>query len=169
MISYRTGVTLAVTAFLCACGGDGAPATTSSQPQAASAGASTQPLSEVELEQGIGPIRDLALGPLDEALASDGHTAFVTKCSACHKIEERYVAPQLGTVLSRRRPEFVMNMILNASEMVQRHPEVQALLAEFFTPMPVQVTERDEARAILEYLRSAQLTSQQINEIGGTK
>ena len=35
-----------------------------------------------------------------------------------------------------------------------------ALLTEFFTPMPVQVTEEEEARAILEYIRSAQLTSQ---------
>jgi len=117
-------------------------------------------LTDIELEQGIGPIRDLALGPVSTELAEQGQEAFTMKCSACHKIEERYVAPQLGTVLSRRRPEFVMNMMLNANEMVQRHPEVQALLAEFFTPMPVQVTEHDEARAILEYLRSAQIDSQ---------
>jgi mono/diheme cytochrome c family protein len=112
------------------------------------------------LEQGIGPIRDLALGPVDENLAETGQQAFVIKCSACHKLEERYVAPMLGDVLERRRPEFVMNMILNAAEMVARHPEVQSLLAEYFTPMPVQVTDEDEARAILEYLRSAQVTSQ---------
>ena len=35
-------------------------------------------------------------------------------------------------------------------------PELIELLAEYFTPMPVQVTDPDEARAILEYLRSAQ-------------
>jgi mono/diheme cytochrome c family protein len=141
-----------------ACGGDappaGAPASTSSgSAPAAAAGAE---LSAVELEQGIGPIRDLQLGAVDEALAKQGEAAFVTKCSACHKLEERYVGPELGQVLSRRRPEFVMNQILNSNEMVQRHPVIKQLLAEYYTPMPTQVTDPAEARAILEYLRSAQ-------------
>jgi hypothetical protein len=52
-----------------------------------------------------------------------------------------------------------MNMILNADEMVQRHPVIRELLAEFYTPMPVQVRDPDEARAILEYLRSEQTGS----------
>lgn len=149
---------LLTAALVSGCGGADAPPASNDSGSAATPAAA--PLSEVELEQGIGPIRDLTLGPVDETLAETGRVAFLTKCSACHKIEERYVAPMLGDVLERRRPEFVMNMILNAAEMVQRHPEVQALLAEFFTPMPVQVTDQDEARAILEYLRSAQVTSQ---------
>jgi cytochrome c2 len=110
----------------------------------------------VELEQGLGPVRDLQLGPVDEALAKQGEAAFTVKCSACHKLAERYVGPELGQVLSRRRPEFVMNQILNANEMVQRHPAIKELLAQYYTPMPVQVTDQAEARAILEYLRSAQ-------------
>ncbi|NNK61782.1 MAG: cytochrome c, partial [Gemmatimonadetes bacterium] len=113
-------------------------------------------LSAIELEQGIGPVRDLELGAIDPALVAEGETLFTTKCSACHKIEERYVAPALGDVLARRRPEFVMNMMLNANEMVLEHPTIQELLAEFYTPMPVQITERAQARAILEYLRSVQ-------------
>ena len=126
-------------------------------------------LTAVELEQGIGPVRDMELAPLDAALASEGEAAFTTKCSACHRIDERFVAPELGHVLERRSPEFVMNMILNAAEMVQRHPEVQKLLAEFYTPMPVQVRDHDEARAILEYLRSVQIegTSTPSGSAGG--
>ncbi len=162
MMSYRTPAAILIAALISACGGTETADNTSDQPSSSSAATpAAETLTQVELEQGIGPIRDMDLGPVDAALASTGETAFVTKCSACHKIEERYVAPELGTVLSRRRPEFVMNMILNAGEMVQRHPEVQALLAEFYTPMPVQVTEQDEARAILEYLRSAQIESSQ--------
>jgi mono/diheme cytochrome c family protein len=160
MMSRIAPSVLILAALLSACGGGEAPGDSNQAQATAAAGPSTAPLTDVELEQGIGPIRDLALGPLDPALAEEGEAAFTMKCSACHKIEERYVAPQLGNVLSRRRPEFVMNMMLNANEMVQRHPEVQALLAEFFTPMPVQVTEQDEARAILEYLRSAQIEPQ---------
>lgn len=140
-----------------ACGGSDAPASSNDQPAVATATPASAPLTDIEMEQGIGPIRDLQLGPLDAELAATGETAFTIKCSACHKIEERYVAPMLGDVLERRRPEYVMNMILNATEMVARHPEAQALLAEFFTPMPIQVTDQAEARAILEYLRSAQV------------
>ncbi|MBT8404833.1 MAG: cytochrome c [Gemmatimonadetes bacterium] len=136
---------------LFACGGD-APATDDG-----SAGSiDADGLTAVELEQGIGPVRDLELGAIDPALVAEGETLFTTKCSACHKIEERYVAPALGDVLARRRPEFVMNMMLNANEMVLEHPTIQELLAEFYTPMPVQITERAQARAILEYLRSVQ-------------
>ncbi|UCC23805.1 MAG: cytochrome c [Gemmatimonadales bacterium] len=141
-----------------ACGGD-APSDEDTAASGAQAAQTEGQLSAVELEQGVGPIRDLELGPVDPALASQGETFFATKCSACHKLEERFVAPALGEVLSRRRPEFVMNMILNADEMVQRHPVIRELLAEFYTPMPVQVRDPDEARAILEYLRSEQTGS----------
>ncbi len=116
-------------------------------------------LTAVEIEQGLGPIRDLQLADVDAELAALGETAFTTKCSACHRIDSRFVAPALGDVLARRRPEFVMNMILNADEMVRRHPAVRELLAEFYTPMPTQVRDPEEARAILEFLRSVQTAS----------
>jgi len=113
-------------------------------------------LDAVAMEQGIGPIRDLDLGELDPALVAQGEEQYTLKCSACHKLGERYVGPPLGDVLARRRPEFVMNMMLNANEMVERHPTVRELLAEYYTPMPVQAKDEAEARAILEYLRSVQ-------------
>ena len=142
---------------LAACGGDAPPAQTpSSANSGGTAAAPAAELSAKEMEQGIGPIHDMELGPLDAALATTGEAAFVMKCSACHKIEERYIGPELGQVLARRTPEFVMNQMLNANEMVQRHPVVKQMLAEYYTPMPVQVTDHDEARAILEYLRSVQ-------------
>lgn len=154
----RTTVLSALLAFA-ACGGDAPPANAPSTTPAAggAAAAPAAELTQVELEQGLGPIRDLQLGPIDHELAEAGEKAFVTKCSACHHIEDRYVAPALGEVLSRRRPEFVMNQMLNATEMVARHPVIQQLLAEYYTPMPVQVTDHDEARSILEYLRSVQI------------
>ena len=141
---------------LAACGGGDAPPAQTPASTPGGAAAPAAELTQVELEQGIGPIRDLELGPVDPALAEKGEAAFVMKCSACHKIEERYIGPELGMVLSRVRPEFVMNQILNATEMVQRHPVIKELLKEYYTPMPVQVTDHDEARAILEYLRSVQ-------------
>lgn len=147
---------VAAMAFL-GCGGSESPdAAGADSTPATSAGAE---LTAVELEQGIGPVRDMVLGDLDPAMAAEGETAFTMKCSACHQMADRYVGPRLGTVLARRRPEFVMNMMLNANEMVKQHPQVKEMLAQFYTPMPVQVTDHDEARAILEYLRSAQIDS----------
>jgi cytochrome c2 len=151
----RRTTLLASLLAVAACGGDAPPAQAPSSSTPAAA-APAEELSALEMEQGIGPIHDLELGPVDAALAETGEAAFVMKCSACHKIEERYIGPELGQVLARRTPEFVMNQMLNANEMVQRHPVVKQLLAEYYTPMPVQVTDHDEARAILEYLRSAQ-------------
>lgn len=157
MHALKTPAALLMAALLVGCGATDASDAEAVQPAASATAAAPAALTAIELEQGIGPIRDLQLGAIDEEMAEEGEESFVMKCSACHKIDSRYVAPMLGDVLSRRSPEFVMNMMLNAAEMVQRHPEVQKLLAEFFTPMPVQITEESEARAILEYLRSAQI------------
>lgn len=159
--SLRALAALSLSLSIAACGGGESPGGETPSGGAPAAGPAAAPaapeLTQIELEQGIGPIRDLELGPIDHELAEEGEEAFVLKCSACHKLEERYIGPRLGTVLARRTPEFVMNMILNANEMVQRHPVVKQLLAEYYTPMTVQVTEEAEARAILEYLRSAQM------------
>lgn len=155
-----TLITLTLAALLgfTACGGeapDGGGSSSDSGPTAAGAAPGSE-LSPVEMEQGIGPVRDLELAAVDPALAQEGEASFKTKCSACHKMGERFVGPDLADVLDRRRPEFVMNMILNANEMVQKHPVVRELLAQYYTPMTVQVTEREEARAILEYLRTVE-------------
>lgn len=111
-------------------------------------------LSRDQLEKGIGPVTEITLGAFDESLAARGEQVFTLKCSACHKPSERYVGPALGNVLERRTPEYVMNMILNPAEMVQKHPEARKLLAEFMAPMPNQSLTQDDARAVLEYLRS---------------
>lgn len=113
-------------------------------------------LTPEEMELGIGPIRSVELGALDAALVVQGESVFALKCSACHKLDERYVGPPLGDVLSRRRPEYVMNMILNPAEMVEKHPTARELLGQFMTPMPDQNLTEADARAVLEYLRSAQ-------------
>lgn len=146
--------TVVVAMTIAACGGD-APAEDTPAP-ASETPAVGSDLTDVELEQGIGPIRDLTLGEVDPAMAAAGEEAFALKCSACHKVAERYIGPPLHDVLAKRRPEYVMNMILNANEMVQRHPVAREMLAEYYTPMTIQVVDHDEARALLEYIRTVQ-------------
>jgi mono/diheme cytochrome c family protein len=112
-------------------------------------------LTAFELEHGIGPVKEaVVLGDLDPALAAAGKTEFETKCSACHKMEEKYVGPALGDVTTRRSPTFIMNMILNPMEMVERHPEGKQMLAENMTFMANQGETVEQARALLEYLRT---------------
>ncbi|HEU5169543.1 MAG TPA: c-type cytochrome [Gemmatimonadales bacterium] len=122
----------------------------SAQPAAGAEG-----LTPFELANGIGPVKEeITLGPVDKALAERGEKIFEEKCSACHKMGERYVGPALGDVTKRRTPAYIMNMILNPEEMYTRHPEAKKLLAEFLTQMANQGLTRDEARAVLEHLRT---------------
>lgn len=137
---------------LAACGGSDTPSDTDTATAPQEAG-----LSQEQLEKGIGPIKDVDLGTsIDAALAAQGETIFSTKCATCHKMDQRYVGPELGQVLSRRQPEFVMNMMLNPDEMVKQHPVVKELLAQFLTPMPNQNLTEEDARAVLEFLRDNQ-------------
>ena len=102
----------------------------------------------------VGPIQTVALGPIDAALVEQGQELFQTRCTPCHKGAERYVGPALDGITERRSPVFIMNIILNPEGMLQGHPEVQKLFAEYSVPMTNQNLTEDEARAILEYFRS---------------
>lgn len=104
--------------------------------------------------KGIGPVQSIELAAIDDALAKEGETLFTGKCSACHKLDEKYVGPALAGVTTRRTPEWVMNMILNPQEMTEKDPIAKDLLAQFLSPMANQSLTQDEARKILEFFRS---------------
>ncbi len=143
---------LALGLVLAGCGGGSGEA---APPPAPPTGAPAE-LSAFQLEHGIGPITEPVTLPAetDHELAEAGEAVFEQKCSACHKLEEKYIGPALGNVLERRTPAFVMNMILNPQEMIDKHPVVKQLVAETMSFMPNQNVTRDEARAVLEYIRS---------------
>ncbi len=124
-------------------------------PPAAASDQDASGLSAFELENGIGPVTDrVVLGALDAGLAAKGKEAFEAKCTACHKLGEKYIGPALAEVTTRRTPAYIMNMILNPMEMVQRHPVAKKLLAEHMTFMANQGLTVDEARSVVEYLRT---------------
>lgn len=150
--SIRRLLVSATTLILLAGCGKGQDAAPPAPPPAAGEGG----LSAFQLEHGIGPVTEAVTlaATADEALAATGKAAFEAKCTACHKLAERYVGPELGEVTTRRSPTFVMNMILNPMEMVERHPTAKALLAEYMTFMANQSVTVEEARAIVEYLRT---------------
>lgn len=135
-----------------ACGSDASNDATSGRSASQSG---QQELTDFQLEHGIGPVTStISLGAIDEQLVKQGRTIYEMKCEMCHSMTNRMVGPPLGDIMERRSAEFVMNMILNPQEMTQKHPEGQKMLREYMTIMPFQNVQRDEARAIVEFLRT---------------
>jgi cytochrome c len=101
-----------------------------------------------------GKIKDVQMDPaVNAALAAKGEKIFSVICSACHKLDQRYVGPALGGVYKRRTPVYIMNMILDTEVMIQNDDTVKCLLQTYLTKMPnAQVNEQD-ARSVLEHLR----------------
>ena len=108
--------------------------------------------------KGVGPVQSVELADaVDAALVETGSVLYQQKCTACHKIGEKFIGPPPNRIMERRSPEWVMNMILNPEEMVQKDPIAKKLLVEYnLSPMANQNLTEDEARSILEYFRTLQ-------------
>ena len=67
-----------------------------------------QPAGEAP-EHGVGPVEKVDLGSgIDLAMAEKGLSIFQSKCSACHKFNDRYVGPALAGITDRRNPAWIM-------------------------------------------------------------
>lgn len=118
---------------------------------------SNLPASErVELNnKGVGPIKEVKLGDIDQAMASKGQEIYKNMCTACHKPDKKFIGPAPKGILERRSPEWVMNMILKPEEMLEKDPLAKDLLKEFNgAPMANQNLSEEDARAVLEYFRT---------------
>lgn len=109
--------------------------------------------------KGIGPVKSIDVGEnIDADLAARGAELFKNMCSACHKMEKKFVGPAVAGVTERRTHEWIMNMILNPEQMIKEDPIAKKLLIESnMAVMANQNLEEDEARAILEYFRQYDL------------
>lgn len=105
---------------------------------------------------GIGPISNVDLSPeIDQVLAAIGKEVYDLKCTACHKVTEKFIGPAPAGIMERRNPVWIMNMILNPDEMILNDPIARDLLIEYnYAPMANQGLTEEEARAILEYFRT---------------
>jgi len=105
--------------------------------------------------KGIGPVKSITLAGIDQAMAEEGKGIFDASCTACHKVEKRFIGPSPMGIMSRRSPEWIMNMILNPEEMVAKDPVAKQLLIDYNgAPMANQNLTEEQARKILEYFRT---------------
>jgi mono/diheme cytochrome c family protein len=105
--------------------------------------------------KGLGPIKSVTLGAIDQSMVDSGKKLFKTKCSSCHKTTKKFIGPNPTGILERRSPEWVMNMIMNPAEMVKNDPVAKQLFIKYNgSPMANQNLTKDETRAVLEYFRT---------------
>ena len=106
--------------------------------------------------KGIGPVTHLEFDSIiDINLAEKGDKIFGAKCTSCHMEETRLIGPAMKGIYDRRSPEWVMNIMLNPTEMLKKDPVAKALLKEYNNVMMLnQNLTEVEARAIAEYLRT---------------
>ena len=93
--------------------------------------------------------------PLNKDWVAAGKGIYETKCSACHKLSaEKLVGPGWAGVTQKREPVWIMNMITNVEMMLEKDPEAQKMLEECLVRMPNQNVSQDDARKLIEFMRS---------------
>ena len=159
-------LTLTTIALLTACGGgannnnntesnNGTQASTSA-PATSAPVAPAADFPDWQNNKGVNPITlnpPLSDTP-DAALAAKGEEIFNSYCISCHRPKKRLTGPAMIGLFDRRTPEWVMNMILVPNKMEQQDPIAKKLVEEFKSLMLDQHITEQQAREVLEYLRT---------------
>jgi cytochrome c551/c552 len=108
-----------------------------------------------EKDPGIGPVKSVKLGPIDTKMAASGKSLFTAKCLVCHEMDTKKVGPPLRNITKERKPEYIMNLLVNATQMQKEDAFVKELFKKYnMVPMPDPLFNQTQARSVLEYLRS---------------
>ena len=105
-------------------------------------------------DKGVGPIKNIELGPIDMKIASKGKVLFNSKCLLCHDLDQKKIGPALRDITKIRTPEFIMNLLLNTLQMQQEDPIIKDLIVTYKVPMTPPDFSKDQVKSVLEYLRS---------------
>ena len=99
---------------------------------------------------------DIKLAPtIDASLAAKGKSMYELKCQSCHSLgENKVVGPGWKGITARRQPEWIMNMVVHTEAMLEKDPAAQKMLEECLVRMPNQNLSQDEARGVLEFMRT---------------
>jgi len=124
--------------------GAAAPAATAEPAKAAPSGIAMITADQIKLGEKV-----------DEGMAAKGKAIYEVKCQACHSTgSNRVVGPGWKGLLEQRKPEWIMNMILHTDAMLETDPNAQAMLEECLVRMPNQNLTMDEAREVVEFMRT---------------
>jgi cytochrome c len=108
-------------------------------------------------DKGVGPFKDVKLGPVDKAKAKKGLTIFMQKCFLCHELDNKKLGPPLRNITKQETPEFILNMIVNPAEMQKLNAKIKEQMKKYNNlPMTDQQISQPDALNILEYLRSVE-------------
>ncbi len=110
--------------------------------------------SDSDKEIGVGPVKKIELGEINNDLVKKGEEIYNAKCLSCHNDVARGLAPDLTGVINRRKPEWIMNMILNPEGMLTQDEQAKELAKQYKMPMYKQIENENEARTLLEFLRT---------------
>jgi Cytochrome c len=93
--------------------------------------------------------------PLNAEWVKNGSNTYDLKCMSCHKLtNEKLVGPGWKGVTINRKPLWIINMITNVDMMLDSDPEAQKLLELCLVRMPNQNISKEEARQVIEFMRS---------------
>ncbi len=93
--------------------------------------------------------------PLNAQWVEGGLAIYNTKCMPCHRLTgDKLVGPGWTGVTKRRTPVWIMNMICNTDMMLAQDAEAQKQLEMCLIRMPNQNVAVEDARKILEFMRS---------------
>ena len=106
--------------------------------------------------RGIGVIKHVTVNDfLEEDRARRGKDIYEMRCQSCHATDtSTVVGPGWAGITRRRRPEWIMNMMLNPQGMLENDPTAGNLLGEYHTAMPEPGISIGDARDVLEYMRT---------------
>ena len=142
---------IGITAFAMACGG-GDTASTSTSPTPAAVEKAPEASAPVA---GLITADQVKLGPIDQGMVAKGKEIYDVKCQACHSLgTNRVVGPGWKGVAEQRKPEWIMNMIVHTDAMLESDEQAQAMLEECLVRMPNQNLSEDDARNVLEFMRT---------------
>lgn len=93
--------------------------------------------------------------PLNQEWVAKGKTTYDMKCLPCHKLTaDKLVGPGWLGVTKRRKPVWIMNMVINVDMMLEKDEEAQKLLEQCLVRMPNQNVSEEDARQLIEFMRS---------------
>lgn len=91
---------------------------------------------------------------IDSVLSKKGDDLYMLKCASCHDLSDKIiVGPGWHEITKRRDLAWLMNLMTNTEEMLEKDPELKRQIDTFKTQMPDFGLTEKEALAILEFMR----------------